>query len=577
MLRLIGFLKPYKGMLFSMMLMYTISAACTLLMPYVMSDIVENGINKLDFDRIWMMSAVMLGLAIVALSITLINNRIACKMSSTLSVDMRRKVFEKVNNLDVQQFNKIGAGSLITRSTEDISWLEEISGQLPYVVVTVPVMFIGGVILSAFGDWVLALILLGVSPLVLLVVYAITKGMERRWKKGEQYTDIQNSIIRERISGIRVIRSYQKDSYEHQRAKKATRIMCDCFVHNNTVSGIVAPLGTFLLNVATVAIIYIGSVRLQYVEWVTAADIIAIIQYIALIGNAILIMSWTLAFLPRCRVVMQRIAELVDMPSSASNTTETQMDKQLCGDIKFSNVSYSYGDGEQALDNVNIDIKQGEIVAIIGGTGSGKTTLVKLIMNFFEDVKGERTLAGVDYNTLTQQQVRNQMSISLQKAMIFQGTVEENIKMGNKDATQQQVDAVVDVAQLSQFISSRKEGLQYKLAQSGSNLSGGQKQRINIARAILKQADIYIFDDSFSALDYLTEKKLRIKLNKYLKGKTQIIVTQRAATAMHCDKVYVMDEGRIVGEGTHKQLLDSCSVYREIYDSQLGGGNNVGN
>ncbi len=575
MLRLVKYLAPYKGTVFAVMLMYALSAVCSLLMPFVMSNIIEFGIRQEDMAYIWWMCGAMMGLALLSMTFALITNYLNSVMVSKLSVTMRKQVFEKVNSLDVEKFGKVGTGSLITRTTEDISWLEEIAGQLPYVVVTVPVMFVGGVVLSMLYDYVLALILLAVSPLILLVIALITKGMEKRWQRGELYTDIQNKIIRERLSGIRVIRAFEKDSYEHARSSKATRVMCNCFVRNNTISGIITPLGTLLLNIATVAIIYVGSRRLQTISWLDAADIIATIQYIALIGNAIMIMAWTIAFVPRIKITMQRIDEVANL---AYGEQQEQSDRQLNGDIKFEHVNFAYGDGkgEDVLTDINIDIRKGDVVGIIGGTGSGKTTLVKLIMNFYENVRGNRTLDSVDYSELTQADVRNNIAIALQKSMIFEGTVEENIKMGNKDATEQQVMNAVDVAQLKQFVESHEEGLQYKLIQAGGNLSGGQKQRVNIARSIIKDASVYIFDDSFSALDYLTERNLRRKLNVYLKDKTQIIVTQRAATAMRCDKVYVMDEGKIVGCGTHKQLLKDCSVYKEIYDSQLGGDGNVG-
>ena len=245
------------------------------------------------------------------------------------------------------------------------------------------------------------------------------------------------------------------------------------------------------------------------------------------------------------------------------------------GDISFDDVSFAYpGSANNALSNISLDIAEGDIVGIIGGTGSGKTTLVKLLLDFYSTTQGKRTFGGKNYCELTPAIVRDNVSVALQKSMIFEGTVADNVKMGNKDATDEQVREALRIAQMTDFVEGKEEGLDFKLTQSGSNISGGQKQRINIARAIIKPASLYIFDDSFSALDYLTEANLRKELNKDLVGKTQIIVTQRSATAMRCDKVYVMDNGRIVGVGTHKQLLQTCKTYKEIYDSQMGGGIN---
>jgi ATP-binding cassette subfamily B protein len=294
-------------------------------------------------------------------------------------------------------------------------------------------------------------------------------------------------------------------------------------------------------------------------------------------------LAWTMSFLPRVGVSIGRIDQILDMPIAEENDGST---RQLSGDIQFNNVSFSYPTNkdvsvgadalvapQNALSDINIDIKEGEIVGIIGGTGSGKTTLMKLLLAFYSDTTGERHIGGVNYNDINSSAVRDNVSIALQKSMIFEGTIKENILMGNKDASEEELNAAVTISQLDGFVAEHEEGLDYALNQAGSNISGGQKQRINIARAILKDASVYIFDDSFSALDYLTERNLRQALNKKLDGKTQIIITQRAATAMRCDKVYVMHEGKIVGNGTHKQLLKSCNIYREIYDSQLGGNN----
>ena len=567
---LLKFIKPFYKEIVLLMVLYALSTLASLFMPYVMSNIVEVGIKNGDLPYVLREGGVMIALAVAALTCALITNRISSNFSSKIAVNMRKTVFNKVNTLTFEQFSEIGTGSLITRTTDDIGWMEETISQIPYVMITCPIMFVGGIALSFKGDWALPLILLGISVAVLIVTTLITSSLEKHWQRGDEYTDVQNRIIRERLSGVRVVRAFDKDAYEHKRTAKATDEMNNSFVRANTISGLVSPIASLFLNVATVVIIYVGALRVQSNPSLKAGDILATIQYIALIANAVLVLSWTISFVPHIKVSMKRISAILDIKDVEADNSVCQV---LKGDISFDDVSFAYpGSANNALSNISLNIAEGEIVGIIGGTGSGKTTLVKLLLDFYSSAQGIRTFGGKNYCELTPAIVRDNVSVALQKSMIFEGTVADNVKMGNKDATDEQVREALRIAQMTDFVDGKEEGLNFKLTQSGSNVSGGQKQRINIARTIIKPASVYVFDDSFSALDYLTEANLRKELNKYLAGKTQIIVTQRSATAMRCDKVYIMDNGRIVGVGTHKQLLNSCRTYKEIYDSQMGGG-----
>lgn len=569
---LFKFIKPFWGQIVLLMLLYAASTLCALFMPYVMSNIVEIGIKQQDLQYILREGAIMIALAVAAFICALVTNRVSSSFSSKIAVTMRKTVFNKVNSLTFEQFSEIGTGSLITRTTEDIGWMEETISQVPYVMITCPIMFIGGIVLSFRGDWVLPLILLGVSVVVLVITTLITSSLEKHWQRGDEYTDVQNRIVRERLSGVRVVRAFDKDAYEHKRTAKATSEMCNSFVKANTISGLVSPVASLFLNLATVAIIYVGATRVQSSATLKAGDILATIQYIALIANAVLVLSWTISFVPHVKVSMRRISAILNVDNKTAYESSGEI---LSGDVKFDNVSFAYGNAaNNVLNDVSIDVSNGEIVGIIGGTGSGKSTLVKLLLDFYSVGGGTRLFGGKNYDELTPATVRDNVAVALQKSMIFEGTIADNVRMGNKDASDEQVLEALSIAQMSEFVESKDEKLDFKLTQAGSNISGGQKQRINIARTILKPASVYIFDDSFSALDYLTEANLRKELNKYLNGKTQIIITQRAATAMRCDKVYVLDNGRVVGSGAHKELLANCSTYKEIYDSQMGGGIN---
>ena len=569
---LFRFIKPYTKTVLLLMFLYATQTFCALFMPYVMSNIVEVGIRNGDVNYILKEGAIMIALAFGALTSAMVTNAISSKFAATLSVDIRKQVFNKVNTLSFEQFSEIGTGSLITRTTDDVAWVEDTIVQLPYVFITFPIMFFGGVLLSFRGDYTLPLILLGAAVLVLGITTLITTRLEKHWQRGEEFTDVQNRVVRERLSGIRVVRAFDKEGYEHNRAARATSEMCNSFVTANTVSGLINPIASLLLNGATVAIIYVGAIRLQSNAQLKAGDILATIQYIALIANAVLMLSWTISFIPHIKVALKRIGAILDLESSVGQVASGQV---LSGEVSFDGVSFAYPNSQvNSLEDVTFEAKNGEIVGIIGGTGSGKTTFVKLLMDFYSVGSGRRTFGGKDYDELSPATIRDNVAVALQKSMIFEGTVADNVKMGNKNATDEQVAEALEIAQMSEFIESKSEGVNYKLTQSGNNVSGGQKQRINIARTILKPASVYVFDDSFSALDYLTEANLRKALNRYLNGKTQIIVTQRAATAMRCDRVYVLDNGKVVGVGTHKQLLKNCPTYREIFESQMGGGAN---
>ncbi len=569
---LLKFIKPFYKEIILLMILYAASTLCALFMPYVMSNIVEFGIKLNDLNYILKEGAIMIALAFAALTCALITNRVSSNFSSKIAVNMRKVVFNKVNTLTFEQFSEIGTGSLITRTTDDIGWMEETISQIPYVMITCPIMFVGGIALSFKGDWVLPLILLGVSVVVLVITTLITSSLEKHWQRGDEYTDVQNRMIRERLSGVRVVRAFDKDAYEHKRTAKATSEMCNSFVKANTISGLVSPIASLFLNIATVVVIYVGAIRVQSSATLKAGDILATIQYIALIANAVLVLSWTISFIPHVKVSMRRISAILNIDNQEEGASDGEV---LDGNITFDDVSFAYPNAVgNTLSGISMDIKNGEIIGIIGGTGSGKSTIVKLLLDFYSTTDGKRLLGGKNYAELNAATVRDNISVALQKSMIFEGTVADNVRMGDKSATDEQVLEALKIAQMEDFVNSHNERLDYKLTQSGSNISGGQKQRINIARAIIKPASVYIFDDSFSALDYLTEANLRKELNRYLKDKTQIIITQRSATAMRCDKVYVLDSGKVVGTGTHKELLVTCPTYKEIYDSQMGGGNN---
>ena len=566
--QILPYLKPYKNRLIVDGVMFFVATVCSLLMPYIMSDIVNTGIKNADMPYILLQGAIMLALAGAMLVSGWISTKINARISSGFVADLQKGVFQKINSLTFEEYETIGTSSMLTRSTDDVFTLNDASFGLVYAVVTVPVLFIGGSILAFMSDWLLALVLVVLAPLVLFIVWFVTRNIDALWLNSDKYIDLQNKVVRERLGGIRVIRSFDKEAFEHGRAAYATREMAENIIRCNVRTNLINPLSMLLLNLSTVAMLYIGAVRLQVEPMLTAGAVIATIQYVALIMNGLLIMSWTFAFWPHLKVCIKRISEVLSLTGVEARASEAV---RLCGDVDLKDVSFRYENAETpALSGVDIYVPNGKVAAVIGGTGCGKSTVAKLLLRFHAPTGGSISLGGRDYETLARETIRDNISVALQKPAIFQGTVAENLRMGNPDATMEQMIEACKIAQIYDFVLDHPEGFDYALSQSGANLSGGQKQRISIARAILKDAAVYVFDDSFSALDYLTESKLRRELNVFLRGKTQIIVTQRAATAMRCDVIYVLERGKVAGSGTHAELMESCPIYREIYVSQLG-------
>ncbi|HRX14498.1 MAG TPA: ABC transporter ATP-binding protein [Eubacteriales bacterium] len=563
------YLKPYTGKIIVIALLYALSILAMIITPKIMSNIITFGIAVQDMHYIWTRGLLMIAIATPTLLIILVISKLKADLTTGYIADLRKGIFKKINSLTAEEFASKGTASLLTRSTDDTWFMQEVVGQIIYVLVSTPLLFIGGIVMTFIADWILALIMLGISPIILFFIWLINRRLFGLYDNSEKYMDIQNKVMRERLKGLRVIRAFNKEPYEHERVSDATKTMAVYIIKANVLTSIVQPISAFLLNIATVLILYFGAMRIQTSVLLTAGDVIATIQYIALIMSSLMMGSALLLYMPKIKVTLNRLGEIFAMEGSEADAEESI---KLAGDIKIENMDFCYPDSQTpVLKNINVDVQNGQVVGIIGGTGSGKTTLMKLLMGFYRPNEGNMYIGGKSVFDLNAGTIRDNASIALQKAMIFRGTIEDNIKMGNQNATEEQIKEAAEISQLKELISGNADGLKHELTQAGGNISGGQKQRINIARTIIKDASIFIFDDSFSALDYLTESKLRKKVNKYLSGKTQLIVTQRAATAMRCDKIYVMDKGEIVGSGAHEDLLKTCPIYKEIYDSQLGG------
>ena len=480
-------------------------------------------------------------------------------------------MFRKVNTLSFEEFGALGTAALVTRATHDVDTVSWIASMLAGTVATIPMLFIGGVVLAMRKDVVLSLILMAFIPIIVVAVILVGKRVLPLWEKSDLYIDKQNAIMRERLRGIRVIRAFNSEDREHQRIDEATHVMAENIIRGNVSMGILTPLSMLLLNLSVVLIVCFGGWRMvRGVSAVSAGDIFAIIQYVTMVMNGIIMASFAVVMYPHAQVAADRICQVLDAEGmGAPNVGE---EKALTGEIVFDHVTFSYGGTEAAVRDISLTIHKGEKVSVIGGTGSGKSTLVSLLLGFRMPTEGSVLLDGVSTEVLSKHTLRENISSVLQGSAIYSGTIGENIRMGKPGASDEEVLAAAEIAQLSGFIESCEGGLNYEIKQAGKNLSGGQKQRLSIARAILKDAPIYIFDDSFSALDFLTEKNLRTALNEKIHGRTQIVVTQRITSAMSADCIFVMDKGCLVDWGKHDELLGRCRIYQEIFASQTGGG-----
>lgn len=543
MFKLLRLLKPDAGRIVLVVFLTLITSAASLALPYLMSYIVEYGIGGQNMTVTLACSGIMLGVSIMGLVVGILSYKISAGVVSRYSKTLREVIFKKVNTLNPDQLNHWGTGALITRSTNDIWLLEECASMLMQGVISIPILVLGGSALAFLADPWLALIMFTFVPVVVTVLYFVVRRIMPLWEKSDEYIDKQNSIIRERLTGIRVIRAFNREDRECDRANEATLVMAKNIIKANVNMGLLTPVIMLGLNLVTILILYVGAKLMQGGKSaVTGADIIAIVQYVALVMNGIMMFAMMLAFLPKVAVNSRRINEILE--TEVQKEPDDENLPAFSGALKFSNVDFRYeGASENALSDVSFDIAPGEKVAFIGGTGSGKSSIVKLIMKFFNPTSGEISYDGKSVSEISGKRVRNNVTCVLQNATIFSGTIGSNVRMSAADASDEQVYDALKVAELKGFVENLETGLDYEILSGGSNLSGGQKQRLSIARAMLKNGSIYLFDDSFSALDFLTEAHVKENLDKTLSGKTKIVMTQRASTAASADKIFVLDEG----------------------------------
>ena len=568
MIKILKNLSVYKWIVLVVLGLIFLQSMADLYLPTLMADIINKGVVAGDKPYIWKIGSLMLLVSAFGMGASIAASYFSSKAATGLGRDLRRKVFTHVEGFSLQDFDKIGTASLITRTTNDITQIQQVVIMLLRMVASAPIMFIGGVIMAVSKDAKLSLVVLATTPILIgTVLFIMNKGIPL-FKKVQKRLDYLNLVLRENLTGIRVIRAFNREKLEQERLQKANKDLTDVSIKVNKIMAFMMPLMMLMMNLTVVAVIWFGSIRIDH-GGMQIGDLMAFIQYVMQIMFALVMASMMFVMIPRAAVSANRINEVLELEPTFLDQGNVKADKER-GTLEFEHVTFNYpGAEEPVLSDITFKAKAGEVTAIIGGTGAGKSTLVNLIPRFYDVSKGVIRINGVDLREVSQEEVRSRIGYVPQKAMLFSGTITENIRFGKENATQAEIEHAAEIAQAADFIEKMENCYETTISQGGTNVSGGQKQRLSIARALVRKPDIYIFDDSFSALDYKTDAKLRAALKDETMESTVIIVAQRVSTVLHADRIIVLDKGVIAGMGTHKDLLEGNEVYREIVESQL--------
>ncbi|HLR73351.1 MAG TPA: ABC transporter ATP-binding protein [Pseudogracilibacillus sp.] len=561
----------YKWMILLIFLFIFVQALSQLYLPTLMGDIVDNGVVVGDIPYIWKIGFWMLLVAAIGVVMSVYVSKYAAKVAMGVGRDIRHDIFTHVSDFTLEEFDQVGTASLITRTTNDVTQLQQALTMVLRMFLMAPFMLIGGLIMALSKDVKLSLVIFIAIPFIVVTIYFIMKKGYPLFQGVQKKLDQLNLVFRENLTGIRVIRSFAKEPEERQRLKTANEDLTSVSIKVNRLMAFTMPLMMLLMNMTTVFIIWFGGLRID-VGSMEIGDLMAFIQYVMLIMFALMMASMMFVIIPRASVSADRIQEVLELETKDIVQGDTSISGKQSA-LQFSDVTFYYPKADEpALSNISFTAEPGKVTAIIGGTGSGKTTLLQLIPRFYEITSGKIMLNNLDITAAPVEEVRAKIGLVPQQALLFSGTIAENIRFGNRTATDEEIRRAAEIAQASEFIEKLPEKYETQIEQGGTNLSGGQKQRLSIARALVRRPEIYLFDDSFSALDYQTDKKLRQALQEETADATMVVVAQRVSTIMDADQILVLDCGRIVGKGTHDELLESNAVYQEIVTSQFEEG-----
>lgn len=563
------FAKKYWLSLALMLIFTVLSAKINLDLPQYTAKIITEGVAMKNMEAIYSNGFHMIGLSLLSGVLMLAGIFFASRSVGAMARDIRHATFEKIENFSMNEFGKFSVSSLTTRITNDARQFQQTFTMIMRMGIYAPIVGVGAIIntlaISSSMSWIMVVTIFSIIALTTVIgIFAVPK-----LKIFQTKLDELNMQTRQTITGLRVIRAYRKEKVEEEKFDEINKEMLKMNIFFERIFGLISPYMTMVSGLGLVAIAWIGSYFVKSGE-ISIGDVTSLTQYLAQVTFAFVMLSMIFMSIPRMNVAIKRLSEVLDEEISVKDKTKTQKLPKTF-DLTFENVSFVYPDSEEAvLENINFSVKQGETIAVIGGTGSGKSTIAKLIPRFYDVSKGEIKLGGVDIRDLKQSELHDLIGYVPQKANLFSGNIRENINYGSsKNLSDEEIIEALKIAQAWDFVQKLPEDLNEKVSQGGKNFSGGQKQRLSIARAIASKAPILIFDDSFSALDYKTDAKLRAELAIKTKSQTKFIVAQRVTSIMQADKIIVLDGGKIVGIGTHGELLKNNEIYREIASSQL--------
>lgn len=569
MLKIYRFLKPYTAMIAAVLGLVFLQTLSDLYLPTLMSNIINDGVMQGDTTKIMQIGGLMLLVAGGGVICAILASFLSSKVAVGLGTALRSQVFKRVTSYSLSEFNKLGTATLITRTTNDINQIQMVTMLIMRMMISAPMMAVGGIFMALKKDMELTLILAVAIPVLALVIGLIASRLLPLFKQVQIKIDKINLVLREKLTGIRVIRAFNTVEYERKRFEAANVDLTNNNIKVNRIMAFMMPAIMLIMNSTSLAILWFGGIRISQGNMDLGA-LAAFTQYAMQIMMSMLMLAMMFIMVPRAQAAAVRLNEILATEPTIKDVTAAKDALLQKGYLEFKDVTFSYPGAEKPiLCNISFAAGPGEVIGIIGSTGSGKSTLINLIPRFYEVNKGQILIAGVDIKELSQETLRSKIGFVPQKAVLFSGSVRDNIKFGNEKATEEEIRHAAWVAQATEFITNLDGGFDYQIAQGGTNLSGGQKQRLAITRALVRKPEIYIFDDSFSALDFKTDARLRSALKKEITYGVVLIVAQRISTVMDADRIIVLDEGKIAGQGTHQELLKTCHVYREIVASQL--------
>ena len=548
---------------------------CDLSLPNLTSNLINNGVAKGNVGYIWQIGLQMLGLTLVGIFAAAGNVYFASTQAQKMGARLRGKIFKKVLSFGNYEMDKFGSSSLITRTTNDVMQIQNVTIMMLRMMIMAPLMLIGASVMAYFNEKRLTSIFLVSIPILLIAIGCAMYFAVPLFQKLQKQIDRINLIFREGLTGVRVIRAFRQDKFEQERFDKANKDYTETGIKVFSIVSLMFPIMTLVLNVTNMGIIWFGAKLIANHE-MQVGNLVAFMTYASMILFSFMMLSMIFVLVPRAEAAAKRINAVLEIENSI-NDAESEIGRdsdKIQASLEFKNVSFRYRGAEDlALDNLSVDVKAGETLAIIGGTGSGKSTLINLIPRLYDVNSGEVLVDGNDVRKYSLHDLHDKVAFVQQKAVLFKGTIRSNLLIGNPEATEEDMWKALEIAQAKDFISDLPDGLDAVVEQGGNNFSGGQKQRLAIARAIIKPASIYVFDDSFSALDFKTDAKLRLALrqDERISKAIIVIVAQRISTVTGADHIVVLDEGKVVGQGTHKELLADNTTYQEIVESQMKG------